>query len=147
MALCFEKNHNPDYYRRRIEMQPKIWGEVEINPFTVGEAEFLDALADEVRSRIHGPCLEAVIARGIHHFHTLSLIERRWFELTERAQSWPQTHPLDPPCPWPDAKTFEDRFDRELNPNRHYAMTESWKASLRRPTPDQVGAEPHLHPG
>ena len=110
MALCFEKNHNPDHYRRRNEMQPKIWSEVEINPFTDGEAEFLDALADEVRSRTFGPCLRNVVARRIHHFSTLSLIERRWFELTERGQPWPQPHRPDPPCPLP-WRWFRDSND------------------------------------
>ena len=147
MARCFEQDHDPDHYKRRTEIQPLIWGEVEINPFTDGEAEFLDALAVEVRSRTFGPCLRAVVARRIHHSHILSLIERRWFELTERGEDWPQPHRPDPPCPWQDRQAFADRFDRELSPNRHYAMTESWKARLRRPTPDQDVAEHGLHRG
>lgn len=129
MSLCFEKNHNPHHYRQRIEIQSKIWGAVEINPFTDGAAEFLDALAIEVRSRTFGPCLRAVVERSIHHFYTLSLIERRWFELTERGQSWPQPHLPDPPCPWQDRQAFEDRFDRELKPYPilpHDGIVEGW---------------------
>ena len=141
MARAFEKNDNLHHYRQRIEMQPKIWGRVEINPFTDAEAEFLDALAVEILSRTFGTCLGAVVERRIYHFHTLSLIERRWFELTEKGQSWPQPHRPDPPCPWQDVQTFEDRFDRELNPNLYYPMTESWKASIQRSSPSFESAE------
>lgn len=141
MARSFEKNHNPEHHRSLIRNRPEIWGEVEVNPFTDEEAEFFDALADEVRSRTLGPCLRAVVARRIHHFATLSLIERRWFELTERGHSWPQAHRRGPPCPWQDAQTFKDRFDRELNPNLYYSWTESWKASIQRSSPSPDTAE------
>jgi hypothetical protein len=141
LARDFEKNHNLEHYRSLIRVRPEIWGEVEVNSFTPNEAEFLDALADEVRSRASGPCLQTLVARKIPHFQTLSLIERRWFELDEQGRSWPQPHRPDTACPWQDRQAFNDRFDHELNPHLHYPMTESWKASIRRSTPDRDATE------
>jgi hypothetical protein len=141
LARDFEKNHNLEHYRFLIQKRLEIWDVVEVNSFTVNEAEFLDALADEVRARSSGPCLQTLVARKIPHFQTLSLIERRWFELDEQGRSWPEPHRPDPACPWQDRQAFEDRFDRELNSHLHYSMTESWKAGIRRSTPGRDATE------
>jgi hypothetical protein len=130
LARCFEKNHNPEHYRFRVQKRLEIWGEVEVNPFTAEEGELLDALSDEIRARFYGPCLRALVARNIHHFYPLELIERRQSELTEQGLLWPQFHGADPLCPWLDQRSFDERFGRELHPNLYYPMQQSWKAGL-----------------
>jgi hypothetical protein len=120
MARDFENNHRPEHHLQLRQARLRFWGEVQINPFTPDEAEFLDALADEIREQCYGPCLRALVDRQIGHFETVDLIERRWFELVEQGLPWPQPHCPEPSCPWPDPESFDDRFDRELNPVGYY---------------------------
>ena len=143
IARSFEKNGNPEHYRQRIKIQPEIWGEVEINPFTAEEAEFLDAWADEVQCRLLGPCSWTLVERNIYYSYALQLVERRRFELTEVGLGWPQPHGPVPPCPWQDRQAFTDRFDREFSPSLYYPMKESWKARIRcsSPLPDATESD------
>ncbi len=77
LARCFEKCHDPETYRLRCLKRPEIWGEVEVTPFTPAEAEFLDALYDEIRRLSYGPCLTGLTDREIYHGSPVELIARR----------------------------------------------------------------------
>jgi hypothetical protein len=99
--LQFLHNDHPYRYNYCWSVSNRRYFSWIIPTFTEEENRFLDAYYQEIWSLSWGPCLEIVLAAGIHPWEVSRLVGYRAGELLYKGEPWPVpvSDPI-PPLPW-----------------------------------------------
>jgi hypothetical protein len=108
--LQFSHNDHPYRYNYCWSASNRRYFGWLIPTFTEEENRFLDAYYQEIQSLSWGPCLEAVLAAGIHPWEVSRLVGYRAGELLFKGEKWPVpvSNPI-PPLPWKNKQALELR--------------------------------------